>query len=141
MRRRFALALLAALAAPTPAWAATLEVTVGNLRSSRGTLRVSVCTEETFLAEFCGINANVKAAAGELVVTFPDMPPGTYAVQAHLDEDDDARIGRTLLGIPKEGIGVSNDVPFRFRPPRFGDAAFRLDAAGGSIRLNLRYFD
>lgn len=137
MCRWIALALVASF----PAQAATLEVAVGNVRASHGTLRVSVCTAETFLAEHCGINGKARASAGEVVVTFPDVPPGTYAVQVHFDEDDDERIGRNLFGIPQEGLGFSNDARFRFGPPRFGDAAFQLGAAGGRIRLNLRYFD
>ena len=133
--------IVLALATALPAWAATLEVTVGNVRTSTGTVRASVCTAETFLAEACGVNGRVKARAGEVVVTFPNLTPGIYAVQVHLDEDDDDRIGRSLLGIPREGLGFSNDAPFRFGPPSFSDAAVQVGPAGGRIRLNLRYFD
>lgn len=137
MRRWIVLAALAAL----PARAATLEIAIGNIRASQGTLRASVCTAETFLAEFCAINKTARARGGEMVVTFPDVPSGTYAVQVHLDEDDDGRIGRNFVGIPNEGLGFSNDAPFRFGPPSFSDAAFQLGPAGGRIRLNLRYFN
>lgn len=130
-----------ALAAVFPARAATLEVVVGNVRTSDGTVRASVCTAETFLAESCGVNGMTKARVGEAVVTFPNLPPGIYAVQVHLDEDDDSKIGRNLLGIPREGLGFSNDAPFRFGPPNFGDAAVQVGPAGGRIRLNLRYFN
>ena len=139
MRRR-PLVLLA-LTAALPVQAATLEVAVGNVRAPNGTVRVAVCTAETFLAESCGVNGGAKARAGEVVVTFPNIAPGVYAVQVHLDEDDDGRINRNFFGIPREGLGFSNDAPFRFGPPRFGDAAVSLSPAGGRIRLDLRYFD
>ena len=57
------------------------------------------------------------------------------------DENDNDDLDRTLLGLPKEGIGFSNDAPFRFGPPSFGDAAFQLTPAGGRIRFHLRYYD
>ena len=133
--------LLPALAAAVPVQAATLEVAVGNVRAPNGTVRVSVCTAETFLAEFCGVNGRAKALAGEVIVTLPNIAPGIYAVQVHLDEDDDGRINRNFFGIPREGLGFSNDAPFRFGPPSFDDAAVSLSPAGGRIRLNLRYFD
>ena len=133
--------VLLALATAVPAGAATLEVAVGNVRASNGTVRVSVCTAETFLAAFCNVNGMARAVAGEVVVTFPNIAPGVYAVQVHLDENDDERINRSFLGIPREGLGFSNDAPFRFGPPSFSDAAVSLSPAGGRIRLNLRYFD
>ncbi len=139
--RRWVLLAAVILLAPVPAWAATLEVAVGNVRTANGTVRVSVCTAETFLADFCAVNGQVKARAGEVVVTFPNLPPGIYAVQAHLDEDDDTQIGRNFFGIPREGLGFSNDAPFRFGPPSFNDAAVSVGPAGGRIRLNLRYFN
>jgi len=119
--------------------AARLEVVVGNIRSGRGHIRVAVCSPATFLKETCQWNAHSKAAAGEVTLTL-DVPPGTWAAQAYQDEDNVGRITRNFFGLPKVGIGFSNDAPFRFGPPSFADAAFRLGPGGGRIRFNLRYF-
>ena len=37
----------------------------------------------------------------------PNVPPGTYAAQAFHDEDDNGKLDRTLLGLPKEAMGFS----------------------------------
>lgn len=121
------------------AHAATLEVVVANIRNGNGRVRVAACTAETFLKDTCQVVGNAKAAAGEVMVRL-EVPPGTWAVQAFLDEDDNREINRSFVGIPTEGLGFSNDAAFRFGPPRFADAAFILTAGGGRIRLNLRYF-
>jgi uncharacterized protein (DUF2141 family) len=121
------------------AQAARLEVVVANVRSGKGHVRVAVCTAETFLKDTCQRTSEVKSAPGQVMVTL-DVPPGTWAVQAYLDEDDIKRIPRNFLGIPTTGLGFSNDAPFRFGPPRFADAAFRLEPGGTRIRLTLRYF-
>ena len=112
---------------------------VANVRNDNGRVRVAACTAETFLKAFCQVNGDAKAATGEVVVTL-DVPPGVWAIQAYQDEDDNEAINRTLFGLPTEGLGFSNDAPFRFGPPSFADAAIRLGPGGGRIRLNLRYF-
>jgi uncharacterized protein (DUF2141 family) len=79
------------------------------------------------------------AAAGAVALTLPDIPPGTYAVQAFHDENDNFDIDRNLLGLPPEGImGFSNDAPMRFGPPRFDDAAIEIDGADLSARFKMR---
>lgn len=121
------------------AQAAKLEVVVGNVRSGKGHVRVAVCSPDTFLKETCQWHGQGKAAPGEVTVTL-DVPPGTWAAQAYQDENDVGKITRNFFGLPTVGIGFSNDAPFRFGPPSFADAAFRLGAGGGRIRFNLRYF-
>ncbi len=132
-----------AVAQPVPedAGAVSLQVTVTNVRSDRGHVRVAVCPRAGFLQPTCAWHAAAPAHAGSVVVTVSGMPPGVYAVQAYLDENDDGKINRSLLGIPTEGIGFSNDAPMRFGPPSFDDAAVRVGEAGGAVSLRLRYFD
>ncbi len=119
--------------------AAKLEVVVANVRSGKGHVRVAACSADTFLKDFCQWNGEVRAAPGEVMVTL-EVPPGVWAVQAYQDEDGSGKVTRNFFGIPTEGLGFSNDAPFRFGPPKFADAAFRLEPGGGRIRLTLRYF-
>ena len=121
-----------------PVLAATLEITVGNVRNAAGDIRVAVCSTGAFLKEQCEFNGTVAAKRGETVVRL-EVPPGVWAVQAYHDEDRNGEVTRNALGLPTEGLGFSNDAPFRFGPPTYRDAAFQLPAAGGRIRLNLRY--
>jgi uncharacterized protein (DUF2141 family) len=66
------------------------------------------------------------------------MPPGTYAVAVVHDEDGDGRLDARFLGIPKEGIGASNDAQGRFGPARFDAARFAL-ARDQAIDVTLVY--
>lgn len=135
--------LLIALLCAAPlsgAGAATLEIVVGNVRNAHGHVRVAVCPQPMFLTDKCSLVGFTKSRPGEVLVTIRDVPPGVYAAQSFHDEDDNDDLGRTMLGMPKEGIGFSNDAPFRFGPPSFADAAFQLTPAGGRIRFNLRYY-
>ena len=133
--------LLCCTGLASPVAAATLEIVVANLRPGKGEILVTVCPKELFLKESCPYRGRAPARAAEVAVIVRDIPPGIYAVQAFQDEDGSGRIPRSFLGVPKVGIGFSNDAPFRFGPPSFADAAVQLTAAGGRIRLSLRYFD
>lgn len=118
-----------------------LEVTVEGVRSDRGRILVAVCTAETFLGDNCPQAARAPASVGEVALTIRDIPPGTYAVQAFHDENEDGEIDRDVFGRPREGIGFSNDAPMRFGPPRFEEAAFAIDDGGRhAIRFRMRYF-
>ncbi len=124
-----------------PAWAhaGELQVVVTNVRNAHGHVVVGVCSVERFLTGDCEFNASAKAQPGETVVIVPNVAPGIWAVQAFLDENDNEEVDRDLIGIPTEGIGFSNNAPFRFGPPKFQNAAFQLALGGGRITLRLRY--
>jgi uncharacterized protein (DUF2141 family) len=66
------------------------------------------------------------------------VPPGTYAVQAFHDEDGDGTLDRRGFW-PSEGLGFSRDAPMRMGPPRFGDAAVRIER-DGRITVTMRYY-
>lgn len=133
--------LLAALplAAPPPT-EGVLTVQVDNVRAARGHVRVDVCPQARFLKSDCPYSGDAPAVKGTTVVTVRGLPPGHYAVQAYLDENDNHDVDRALFGIPKEGIGFSNGVKVRFSAPKFADAAFQFAGATQAIRFSLQYF-
>jgi uncharacterized protein (DUF2141 family) len=52
-------------------------------------------------------------------------PPGEYGLSIDQDINDDGRLARNFIGLPKEPAGLSNNLRPRFSPPRFTDARFR----------------
>jgi len=120
--------------------AAELHIVVTNVRNDRGHIQVNVCTPKTFLTDSCPYHGSAVSVPGETTVVVPNVPPGIWAVQAYHDENDNELVDRDLLGIPTEGIGFSNNAPFRFGPPSFKDAEFTMVAARQRITLKLRYF-
>lgn len=117
-----------------------LTIDVGNVRIAKGNVHVDVCPEALFLKDNCPWTGNARARLGDTRVTVTNLPAGRYAVQAFLDENSNGEVDRALFGIPKEGVGFSNDAKIRLGPPKFAEAAFEFDGNARSIRLNLRYF-
>lgn len=129
------------LAAAAPAPRSTLTVEVANVRAARGTVKVDVCPEAEFLKDGCSWSGSAPARLGVTRVTVPNLPAGRYAVQVFLDENNNGEVDRGLFGIPKEGVGFSNDARIALGPPKFSDAVFTVGGGGSqAIRLSLRYF-
>ena len=66
------------------------------------------------------------------------VPPGTYAVAVHHDEDGDGEMDTGLFGIPSEPHGFSNNARGRFGPPSWRAARVRVPASGATVRVRVR---
>jgi uncharacterized protein (DUF2141 family) len=131
---------LVPLLAPLPALAADLQVAVTGVRNAKGVVHVDICTPETFLKD-CAWSGEAPARAGTTIVTITGLPPGRYAAQGTHDENSNGKVDRGLFGIPKEGVGFSNDAPIRLAPPKLSEALFDFaGAATPRITFKLRYF-
>jgi uncharacterized protein (DUF2141 family) len=143
MNGRIAAALvgLTMISAPAAAVAQAvfpLTVVVTNVKKTAGTIRVAVCTKQTFMKDCAPYEATARATVPSTTLTVPGLPAGSYAAQVFHDENDNHKVDRGLLGIPREGIGFSNDAPIRTGPPGFQEAEFKVDGAR-EIEIKLRH--
>ena len=139
--RLVAPALLIAALLPGVAAAQTLyplEVVVHNVKKAVGTIRVAVCTKQTFLKDCAPYEANAPASVPTTTVVVRGLPAGEYAAQVFHDENDNHEVDRSVLGIPREGIGFSNDAPIKLSAPKFRDAAFLVEGPK-TIDITLRH--
>jgi len=132
---RSSLFLVLALLSAGHACAATVEVRVSGV-TAKGKVNVAVCDRERFLKQ-CAYSASVPAQAGETVVTVKDVPPGTWAVLAYQDENENKELDRNFIGIPKENYGFSRNPVSRFGPPSFEDAAIELREGANTAAIKL----
>ena len=113
------------VAAAGAASGATVEVRVSGVVGNKGKVNVAVCDRERFLKQ-CSHSGSAPAKAGETVVTLKDVPPGTWAVLAYQDENENNELDRNFIGIPSENYGFSRDARGKFGPPGFEDAAIEV---------------
>jgi uncharacterized protein (DUF2141 family) len=137
---RWIVVLLATASFGAGAAAEDVTVRVENLRNGEGSVLVAICTPDVFLSRQCRHHARTKARPGSAEVTVADVPPGSYAVQAIHDENDNLELDRNVVGLPREGVGFSRDAPMRHGPPRFSDAAVKIGGNSGSVTLSMRYY-
>ena len=121
-------------AAPIGTPSGTIEVAVAGVRNASGQVKVDVCTQAAFLKD-CPWSGLARAHAGTVIVEVRGVPPGRYAVQAFHDANSNGECDQGLFGIPREGVGFSNDAFKGLSRPKFQNAAF--DFSGSRLRLGL----
>jgi len=118
-----------------------LVVKVIGVRSTKGQVLVAVYNSEK------GFPVNQKRsfrASGAVIegntatVVFENLVPGTYAVVTSHDENGNGKIDTNFIGMPKEGVAVSNN-PEPSGPPSFKDSNFELNGAAKTITMKINY--
>jgi len=126
------------LPARTPP-AARLVVEVSGFANDRGTAGIALWNAPAGFPEdvtHAIATAWVRITRGTAEAAFGDLQPGTYALTAFHDENDNRRFDKRWFGLPKEAWGVSNDVR-PLRAPRFDEASFEVSAADQTIRIHV----
>jgi len=78
-------------------------------------------------------------SGGRVQITLPDVPPGEYAVSVAHDENANNALDTNWIGIPREGVGTSNNAKGRMGPPKYRDAKFEVGAAGAVQNIAIVY--
>ena len=120
---------------------ANVTVVVENLRSDRGEVKIALWSRaEGFTEpEDAVVETGQAAEAGQVAFTFSGLPPGRYAIASFHDENGNGSFDRTFLGLPKEGLGFSNDAWIGLGPPSFDEAAVDVVEPDQVIVVKLRY--
>jgi uncharacterized protein (DUF2141 family) len=106
--------------------AAILDIEVQGITKG-GILNLEISSsKETFESDGgdTGVVARIqeRVSKGSYQRSF-DIPPGTYAVKFHIDENENGKLDTNFLGIPKEQYGISNNILFL----NFKRASFVID--------------
>jgi uncharacterized protein (DUF2141 family) len=118
---------------------ATLDISVTGLKHMRGSLLACLWTEKsgfpTCQKSKSAVKQTVKISGTSMKVRFTGLPAGSYGVSIHHDEDGDGKLKTNFIGMPKEGVGISNN-PGGI--PSWGKALVKV-APGSAISITMRY--
>lgn len=112
-----------------------LRVEVTNLHNNTGHVSMELLNKD---------NESIKGKTelikdNRCIVTFNELKDGSYAIRYFHDENSDKELDTNFIGIPKEGIGFSNDAYGKFGPKKFEEWLF--DVKGNtSIKLITTYY-
>ena len=118
-----------------------IEVVINNFRSNKGSVYVILFNKPD---GFPDVNKGFKTLSKKIInkgagVEFDNLPQGEYAISVFHDENDNKVLDRNFLGIPKEGVGASNNAKGHFGPPKYRDAKFYLKSDFKTISINITY--
>jgi uncharacterized protein (DUF2141 family) len=145
-RALFSAVALASIAAgamftAAPAEAARIIVTVSGLSSANGGVYIGLYATPSKFLNGTQVDAmrKVRASTGPITVVFDNLPPGSYAVGAYHDANNNDHLDTDLIGLPTEGYALSNGVRAVMSKPTFQQAAFTVGTADMPVSLHIRY--
>lgn len=113
----------------------TITVTIDQIKNNTGHILLGLHTTDTFMKADAIQKAKSEIKDGKIVATFIDVQPGTYAIIALHDENDNEQMDFEPNGMPKETYAISNN-PTSFGPPQFIEAKF--DVTDENLELNIQ---
>jgi uncharacterized protein (DUF2141 family) len=115
---------------------ATLTITIDQIKNNKGHIILGLHTSETFMKADAIQQVSSEIVDGEIVASFTNVKPGTYAIMVLHDENDNANMDFESNGMPKETYGMSNN-PLLMGPPQFSDAKFEISDTDLEMKINL----
>lgn len=131
-------ALLCAQEAPkTEPAAGTLTVRVTGLKSDQGEVRMALNNSEAAYADedaepFRALALPIHDRKAEAV--FEHLPFGDYTIKLFHDQNSNGELD-TILGLPSEDYGFSNNARATFGPPKYKKAKFDFKAEEMTIEI------
>ncbi len=119
-----------------------IHVRISGVRSQEGELGLALFnSKEGFpMKPARAFAKGAVAAEGEShVYVFEHVPYGTYAISVMHDENRNGKLDTNFIGIPREGVGASNNPVSRFGPPSFDSSSFRLDRQELDLDIRMKY--
>jgi uncharacterized protein (DUF2141 family) len=134
---------------PTPpagctgtASATWVTVTAEGLRNGHGQLAVTVYEDNPrkFLVHHGAISVGrVPASAGTARACVFLPRPGVYALALYHDENANEKFDRSMIGLPAEGYGFSNNPATLVGLPSFRSVRINIARTGLSTRIQMKY--
>ena len=115
-----------------------VHVEISGLRNDKGQILCALFSSaDAFPKKVDKAVARLTAKIAERKATceFTGVAPGTYAVSVVHDENANGKLDTNFIGMPREGVGASNDAKGHMGPPKFSAAAFQY--AGGRLDLKI----
>lgn len=142
---RLIVLLVVALPVTLPAQqGCTLRIHVDGLRNSIGDVGTTIFTspdgwpEDNNKAFRHGPTA-IPAGEKQLTAVWENLPAGDYGVAVIHDENQNHKLDRNFLGIPKEGFGFANNPHVMLSTPAFKEALVHVACPATAITIHMQY--
>ena len=119
-----------------------IHVEVVGLRNSKGQVFCALyASSEGFPKDSQKAIRRDSSSISEkkVVCEFSGIKPGTYAVSVFHDENSNGKLDTNFLGIPREGVGASNDARGHMGPPKFDAAQFQFSGSRLNLKITINY--
>lgn len=120
----------------------SVVIHVSDIRRDKGVIRLALFDKpEGFPSETEKavriLYGDIKEGKAKIVIE--NLAPGTYSFALLHDENKNGKSDTNWIGMPKEGIAVSNNAKGSFGPPKYRDATFQLGKTGVEQTIKMIY--
>ena len=119
-----------------------IHVEVVGLRSDKGQVLCALySSRDGFPKQSEKALGRVSSGISEkqAVCEFSGIAPGTYAISVFHDENSNGKLDTKFMGIPREGVGASNNAKGHLGPPKFEAAAFPFPGGRFELKITINY--
>ena len=119
-----------------------IVVNISGLRSDKGKCLLYLYNNKKGFPNDAG--KAIKTAMGSIsngksTIVLKDILNGEYAIGIIHDENDNGKMDTNFLGMPKEGVGVSNNAKGHFGSPSYDDSKFQLNRKSLILTITVKY--
>lgn len=99
-----------------------LEIQITDLKNNKGYVAVELIDKNNHSLK----GAKKRITDKKCTFVFNDLSNDKYAIRFFHDENSNEKIDKNLIGIPKEGFGLSNNGLGKFGPKKFDKWLFSV---------------
>lgn len=125
--KNITLALILCLIVNNIVNAASINITVTNIKNTKGVVRIGIINKEKDFPYDAFTGKRIPISGNAVNIKFTGLTPGEYAISVHHDENCNDKLDKNALGVPLEGYCFSNNVKALVAPPKFKYVKFTLD--------------
>jgi uncharacterized protein (DUF2141 family) len=112
-----------------------LTVSVSGIKNNSGSLTAELySSKEKFLKTAYKI-VSTEIKSNSATVSFTGIPKGEYTVLVYHDENNNKKLDKNFIGMPKEPVAVSNNAKGFMGPPKYEEAKFTVTA---DTKINIK---
>ncbi len=121
--------ILGALVSISSLMANDIDVEITNILNKNGDVKIGLYNKAEDFSKIDKVykEATIKISSKTVKYKFTNIPNGTYAIAIFHDENQNGKIDKNFLGIPKEGYGFSKNIRPSLRSANFEESKFELN--------------
>jgi uncharacterized protein (DUF2141 family) len=131
----------APLAAAAQSDTCSVVVRVAGFRNEKGVLGVTIFRSADGWPDASekAISQHDFAIHGDAATAQFTLPVGRYAIAVLHDENQNHKLDKNFVGVPKEGFGFSNNPKVGMSAPGFESSTFEVTCPSTELSINLIY--